>query len=66
MAEYIQKRKRLPETEAMKIFGQILRGMSTMHHFKIVHRDLKPANIMLKNGRVKIVDFGLACKYGQN
>lgn len=34
-----------------------------MHQFKIVHRDLKPANILLKNGKAKITDFGLACKH---
>jgi serine/threonine protein kinase len=26
----------------------------------IVHRDLKPANILLKNGQLKIADFGFA------
>jgi len=29
-----------------------------MHEMKIVHRDLKPENILLKNGQVKICDFG--------
>ncbi len=37
-----------------------------MHQFKIVHRDLKPANILLKKGKVKIADFGLACKFSKN
>jgi serine/threonine-protein kinase ULK/ATG1 len=30
-----------------------------------MHRDLKPANILLHNGRVKIADFGLACKFSK-
>lgn len=34
-----------------------------MRTMNIIHRDLKPANIMFKNGKVKIGDFGLACKF---
>ena len=49
--------------EAVRIFSQIIRGMSCMKAMNIIHRDLKPANIMLKNGNVKIVDFGLARKF---
>jgi len=37
-----------------------------MRTSKIVHRDLKSANIMFKNGKVKIVDFGLAKKFSKN
>jgi serine/threonine protein kinase len=36
-----------------------------MHQYKIAHRDLKPANILLKNGKAKITDFGLACKFSK-
>lgn len=36
-----------------------------MHHYRMIHRDLKPANILLKEGRVKIADFGLACRYSK-
>ena len=37
---------------------QILNGLAHMHELKIVHRDLKPENILLKEGEVKICDFG--------
>jgi serine/threonine protein kinase len=37
--------------------------MSFIKEMNIMHRDLKPANLMLKNGNVKIVDFGLARKF---
>ena len=40
---------------------QILQGLYNIHSFKIIHRDLKPQNILIKNGTLKIADFGLAC-----
>lgn len=66
LAEYIRTRRKLPEPEAIKIFGQIIRGLAAMHHSKVMHRDLKPSNIILHNGTVKIADFGLACKFSKD
>ena len=40
---------------------EILDGLQYSHDRGVVHRDMKPANIMLtKDGRVKIIDFGIA------
>lgn len=51
----------LPIEKISHIASQVAEGLGFAHERGIVHRDVKPANVMvMKNGLVKITDFGIA------
>jgi serine/threonine-protein kinase len=58
------KRGAIPLDEALAIAKQIAEALEEAHEHGIVHRDLKPANVKVTaDGKVKVLDFGLAKAY---
>ena len=52
---------RLGEDDALSVTAQVLDGLDHAHGHGVLHRDIKPGNLLLTaDGRVKIVDFGIA------
>lgn len=61
LKEFLDKNKRFSLGVIVKIMTQLLDALAYSHRHGVVHRDVKPANIIvLKDGRVKVTDFGIA------
>ena len=66
LKQYMERRGRMDWREALHFITQIMRGLSHAHSRGIIHRDIKPQNIMvLRDGSVKVADFGIACLANQ-
>lgn len=50
----------LSPKEALQYSQELIGACTYLYHKGIIHRDIKPANLLLKQGHLKISDFGLA------
>ncbi|MBF8194378.1 Stk1 family PASTA domain-containing Ser/Thr kinase [Nonomuraea sp. K274] len=61
LRDILRDRGRLPAREALEIMIPVLAALGAAHQAGLVHRDVKPENVLMTDdGRVKVVDFGLA------
>ncbi len=61
LLDVVSREERLTPTDAMRVVRQAASGLLAAHRKNIIHRDVKPQNlVLLPDGTVKVVDFGLA------
>ena len=61
LAGFLRKnRTKITENELQVFWRQMLEAVHVIHESRIIHSDLKPANFLLVEGRLKLIDFGIA------
>jgi eukaryotic-like serine/threonine-protein kinase len=60
LSKMIDTRGVVPFDETRSILRQLGSAIDLAHTHGIIHRDIKPSNVIVHNGRVKLMDFGIA------
>src|SRR6202041_4149719 len=62
----LRREGKFASKDAISVVEQVCRALDSAHTEGVIHRDLKPQNIMRdKNGRIVVMDFGLARSLGE-
>ncbi len=52
--------------DKITLLQQTLKGLAYLHRRGVLHRDLKPENVLVMEGQVRILDFGLAAQHDES
>lgn len=61
---YIKRHKNLSETQSLLLMKQLMSAFKSLSDHCIYHRDIKPDNILIKDGKLKLADFGFCKRMG--
>ncbi|GIX25072.1 MAG: hypothetical protein KatS3mg122_2303 [Caldimonas sp.] len=66
LSQRLREHGAMPAAEAVRLMLGVLEGLEHAHRAGVIHRDLKPSNILVdRDGRARVMDFGIAVNQGQ-
>ncbi|MEM7538534.1 MAG: protein kinase, partial [Chloroflexota bacterium] len=63
---FLQAGSNQPFKRQVALIQQLLQALAYLHRRGVLHRDLKPANVLVQDGTVRVLDFGLAVTVDQS